>query len=161
MFVDLRRIPDEGLLLDGEEPSEVFDLEDEAVRAVSPIRYRLLATIRKSKLFLDGWIEAAFELRCGRCLEFFPLTVRIDPCQIVEIVENTETMDLTDRIREDILLDLPGYPKCEQADSARICPELARISPGSEYKLIETSGTENESVWGVLDDLKPETKEES
>ncbi len=162
MHIDIGSIPPEGILIEGEEGSDLFQLreEGEEVRAASPLRYRLHASLQGDELLLQGTLEAQFELRCVRCLEFFTKTVRLDPYTLLHPVENTGIQDLTDRVREDILLDLPGYPRCEQADSPRECPKLGSFAPESDYKKIQSSG-EEKNVWKELDKLDPKSEEKS
>jgi uncharacterized metal-binding protein YceD (DUF177 family) len=70
---------------------------------------------------------------------------------------NTETVDLTPCIREDILLNLPHYPRCDW-DGRKVCrgalqverkagPDIGRepLSPASE-------------AWNELDKLKLKKK---
>ena len=153
MNIDIRNIPPEGTLLEGEEDASFLNAEDGSVRAATPLAYRLEAGLQDGELFLDGWIEVGLDLRCDRCLEPFRKTVRLDPYQLLETVENVGPTDLTDRLRDDILLDLPGYPKCEQADSPRECPALAMVSPESEFQPIEAPEA-GKSVWEALDGIE-------
>ena len=153
MKIDTRLIPPEGLILEDGEKGDVFALHEDSVRTTSPLRYRLEATLEGSELLLQGWIEAGFELLCVRCLEFFPRTIRIEPFALLEEVEKPGIVDLTDRLREDILLDLPGHPRCNEGDSARECPADGRFDRGSEENAKGADQAEKNDTWAALDDL--------
>jgi uncharacterized protein len=155
MNIDVRNIPAEGILLSGEEDAAYLDSQDGAIRSAAPLRYHLQATIQEDELVLEGWLEAAFDLRCDRCLEPFRKTVRLDPYILMEIVDNLAPDDLTNRLRDDILLDLPGYPKCEDADTPRECPAFAAVPPESEFQQIEAPET-GKTVWEALNGIDPD-----
>lgn len=159
-MIDLRQVPAEGALLAGQEDASFLNAEDGSVRAATPLTYHLQAALEGGEIFLDGWIEVGLDLRCDRCLEVFRKTVRLDPYQLAEILQNLGPADLTDRLRDDILLDLPGYPKCENADNPRECPAIALVAPDSEFKPINASGSDH-TAWEALDGLEPDEKSES
>jgi uncharacterized metal-binding protein YceD (DUF177 family) len=90
-------------------------------------------------------------MQCVKCLEHFrfPAVVKDFACQIE--LTGAEMVDLTDPIREDILLALPAHPHCDW-NGERVCP-------GAFHELKETESPEDESaekrdVWGPLDQLK-------
>ena len=160
MKIDFHTIPAEGTLLEGEEDASFLNSEDGAVLVASPLRYHLQAALQEGEIYLDGWIEADLDLRCDRCLEAFQKTIRLEPYQLAENLENLGPADLTNRIRDDILLDLPGYPKCEDADNPRECPTIATVAPDSEFKPIDAPKTDK-TAWEALDGLEPDKKSES
>ena len=134
MIIYRQQVLKEDLELVGEEPAELLQVEGKDIRAASPLHYQLHASLQEDDLLVNGSISAAFHLRCVRCLEFFEKTIRIDPYALLEPFENQPSIDLTDRLREDILLDLPGYPRCEMADSPRKCKLPGEILPENAYK---------------------------
>ena len=160
MNIDTRKIPPGGRLVEGREETDIFQLTEQSVRAVSPLRYKLTARLQQSELLLEGAIEAQFEFRCVRCLEFFPKTVRIAPYTLVYHVKKPGIQDLTECLREDILLDLPGYPRCDQADSPRKCPAGGSFSSESADKRMDTPENERD-VWNALDNLDTQSDEPS
>jgi uncharacterized protein len=157
MNIDPCQIPAEGALLAGEQDASFVNSQDGSLKAQTPLSYELQATLLEGELILEGWIEVGLDLRCDRCLETFRKTVRLDPYQLIEIIEKLDSADLTDRLRDDILLDLPGYPKCENADNPRDCPALAIVSPDSDFQPIEIPKTDK-SAWEALDGLEPGSK---
>jgi len=83
----------------------VVDLEDKAVTCT-------------------GRLEAVFKTPCARCLEpaFFSITEQIyreyswnsysSEEQEIEVISNTDELDILDAVREAVLLSIPGKPLC-------------------------------------------------
>jgi uncharacterized protein len=156
MIIYRQQVLEEELELVGEEPAELLQVEDKDIRAASPLRYHLQASLQEDDLLVNGSISAVFHLRCVCCLEFFDKTIRIDPYALLEPFENQASIDLTDRLREDILLHLPGYPRCEMADSPRECKLPGEILPENAYEPSPEGTVQQEKeVWSALDKLKP------
>ncbi len=156
MRIYLADIPEEGLELKGTLDRKIFDLDpnDEAQPA-GDIRYDLVARVSGDLLTLEGQLSSPFELRCVNCLERFPYTVEIDPYLAAIEIEGSSSIDLTDQLREDILLDLPSYPRCEEGDEPeRICQLSGPLSFESA-SATPPSGKEADSrnPWQALDKL--------
>jgi len=156
MKVHLNQIPDEGLHVEGAESSSILDLHDESVQSVSDVRYALDVGLSDGGLFATGKLETDLELECVACLEHFPYELRIPDfaCQIE--LTSSETVDLTESIREDILLALPPHPHCDW-DGERVCKGAfprSKTETASE-SLSDSQDTEGtRDVWGALDQLK-------
>ena len=155
--IDLRQLPIEGKVVEGEISGDVFDLSsNDNARPESPLHYRLKVRRSGDFLHLDGVIEALFSLDCGRCLEPYKLSIKKDEYRVEIPIENDDIIDLTDRLREDILLDLPGYPRCEDGNvDVRDCPakgefEIRESGDNPQGRLDEA---DDKSVWGALDDI--------
>jgi uncharacterized metal-binding protein YceD (DUF177 family) len=161
LIIDLQNFPDEGRDFAGEIERDVFQLEPGGPRPKSPLEYELHVERRGGWLVVTGTVGAAFEMTCVRCLEPFPEQVTLDGYFIEEeLAEKTASVDLTDRVREDILLALPGYPHCDESNVAsRVCPAADRFLPASSYspdddKRGESGGQPD--VWNALDKLNIE-----
>ncbi len=155
--IDIRRLPPSGAKIAGES-SEAVQLDpNDPVQPLTPLSYVLDARHTGDFLHLEGTLEATFSLECGRCLTRFPYAVRI-PNYVSDIpVENLEIIDLTPGLREDILLDLPGYPRCEIGNvEPHGCPASdafsSRESSGSP-SVADTDKPDKKNVWGALDDI--------
>jgi uncharacterized metal-binding protein YceD (DUF177 family) len=80
-------------------------------------------------------------------LERFAYPVNVDDFAIQVELTGAEEIDLTEAIREDILLALPAHPRCDW-NGERACPGVRRQSapPASE--------PEDSDVWSALNQLK-------
>ena len=137
LVIDTSRLDPEGEELEGE--IDCIDLEEEFVKPFGGVRYRLSAQVFGTELLVRGRLEQDFDLVCSRCGKDFDTTVKVeDFTQSFEIPENDPEVDLTDEIRESIILTLPTYPVCDET------------CPGVEQK----AEMPTDDRWKVLDSLK-------
>jgi uncharacterized metal-binding protein YceD (DUF177 family) len=153
-FIDLRSLPESGKDISGQELPAFFDLDPkDPIQAISPLKYDLHIERDGKDLLISGSLEATFSLECGACMERFDYRVELpDYASEIEIAKD-ETISLTDTVREDTLLALPSYPRCEAGNvQPRQCPAEGRFEPA-----LETAPDEPQSagpgVWEALNKL--------
>jgi len=148
MKVHIHQIPVEGILLEGEDPSTILELHEPDITPVSPVSYALDAGLSEGGFFATGRLAVDFEAICVSCLEKFIFPLRVDDfaCQIE--LTGSEEIDLTEPIREDILLALPHHPRCDW--NGKECPGVSRPAPAEP----ENGSGDRPNVWGSLDQLK-------
>ena len=137
LVVDVSRLDPEGETLEGE--VDCIDLDEAFVKPFGGVRYRLNLQVFGTELLVRGHLEQDFDLVCARCGKDFDTTVKVDDYTIsYEVDEKSPEVDLTEELRESIILNLPTYPVCDEA------------CPGIEQK------TEmlKDDRWGALDQLK-------
>ncbi len=153
-FIDLRSLPDGGKDISGQEIPAFFALDPkDSIQAVSPLKYDLHVERDGKELLISGSLDATFSLECGACMERFDYRVELpDYASEVEIAKD-DTINLTDTIREDTLLALPSYPRCEAGNvQPRQCPAEGRFEPVLETAPDE-SQTAGPGVWEALNKL--------
>ncbi|HEV7868243.1 MAG TPA: DUF177 domain-containing protein [Chthoniobacteraceae bacterium] len=150
MKVHLNQIPPEGLHVEGEDSRKVLDLRDPGIQPVSDVHYALDIGLSDGGLFATGTIGIELECQCVSCLEQFELPLEVEDFACQTELTGSETVDLTEPIREDILLALPPHPHCDW-NGERVCPGPARElrSEADNDPLPQES-----DVWGALDQLK-------
>lgn len=156
--IDLRSLPDGGLQLTGEEPPAFFALSpQDPIQAESPLSYDLQIERDGEEVIVTGSLEAVFSLECGRCLERFQHRLHLrryrGELAVEEGSAKDSTINLTDMLREDTLVALPSYPRCEDGNvRPRQCPAEGKFEPD-----LETVGGEPENagpgVWEALNKL--------
>lgn len=148
MKVHVNQVPEEGKFYEGEDPSEVLDLHDGHTRAVAPVFYALNVGISDDGLWAHGKVGTEVECECVRCLNKFrrPLTVPDFGVQVP--LEGRETVDLTDHIREDILLALPAHPTCDWDGKTACKADFTPVADADEQL------DDGRDVWKDLDNLK-------
>ena len=149
MKVHIQQIPAEGLHLDGEEPSSILELNDDAARTTGPIAYSLDLGLSDGGLFATGTLTVPLELQCVACLERFAYALHIPDfaCQLE--LTGRETVDLTEQVREDTLLALPPHPHCDWSGE-RDCKGAFRQQTETAYEPL----SDTREIWGALDQLK-------
>jgi uncharacterized metal-binding protein YceD (DUF177 family) len=156
--IDLRNLPEEGKDLAGTLAPAFFEHSaTHDINAVSPLHYDLHVERDSRDVLVSGRLEAGFELVCGRCLQKFGQRVELDDYQTEISIEDPDaTIDLTEAVREDILLALPSYPRCENGNvEPRECPAQGKFEPVTDDSAPgEPAEPQARDVWKVLDQLK-------
>lgn len=152
MIIDIQKISEGGSTYTGENPPASLDLEgDRFVRPKGPVRYELTAEVVSNQVIVRGWLETELDLLCVVCAEFFSTTVRVSSFLRAYAIESgTETLDLSEDIREDILLEVPHYPRGEPDETGH-CRECGRDV--CQKDVVRPVGTPPE-VWDPLNRLK-------
>ena len=155
LIIALEDFPEEGRYLEGDIDGAVFDLGNDDIRPAGPLHYAFDAHLYEHELVLRGSVSAVFDMRCNRCLARFEYTAEITDMTLSFDVKGQGAFDATDALREEILLILPGYPKCEHAGLDCEKNDIIRDfrldkNPGSGVNSATPSGN---SVWDELDKL--------
>jgi uncharacterized protein len=133
ILVDPWRIPPEGGDIEGDESPEVLDLhEDKQISAEGPIHYELHVQCVTGELLVSGTLKAKMKFTCSRCADRFVKEVKDTAFFCEKPVENLhETIDLTDEVRESIILGFPNYPVCKETCHG-LCPRCgAKLNRGA------------------------------
>lgn len=147
MKIHTLQIPPEGKHIEGEDPKEVLLLEDGLVEPCAPLAYSLDIGLSEGGVFATGTLRTAFKMACVSCLESFEMPVILENFACQADLEGREVVDLTEALREDILLALPAHPHCDW-NGHNDCK-------GNPLPAAEVPAAENRrEVWNALDRLK-------
>ena len=151
MKIHLNQIPPgQTLHIEGEEKGDILDIHDALVRPLRPVRYSLDVGLSEGGLFATGSLEADLEMECVCCLEKFESTFRIPDFATQVELGTSDTVDLTEEVREDILLALPPHPHCDW-DGGKACAGVRKTTEKPETETeAEPSG---KNPWATLDAL--------
>ena len=123
-----------------------------------PLTYDLTVRLDDGDVIVEGTVAASFSIQCCRCANRMPWRVILDPYLTCDHQEG-HTLDLTSQLREDILLALPGYPRCEESNvEPQPCQTEGAFAPESDFIPLtgeEPSDTPKPNVWEALDRLPP------
>ncbi|MCQ2396859.1 MAG: DUF177 domain-containing protein, partial [Lentisphaeria bacterium] len=158
---DLVDLPPEGLDLDGEVPAVELDLSDEErTWFTAPVAYHLhLEPINGGNdLLVRGRLRTSLESVCDRCETVFGWNIDTDDvCHEVENAFGT-TVDLSESLREDILMSFPQQFLCRD-DCMGLCPRCgANLNDGACGCPDGFPGDDLENPWGALDGFDPSEK---
>lgn len=151
MIIEIPKLSPEGSTFVGELPGSILELEeDKFAHADGPVSYDFFVYVVSHELIVKGRVEAPVKLLCGRCGGFFSTKLVVSSfLRGFPIAEGLEKLDITGDIREDVLLELPNYPRCGY-EGAGTCP-FSGINL-DELKVAEPPPVE--SPWSALDKLK-------
>lgn len=148
MKIHLRQIDPEGSHIEGEDPNDILELHDPQIVPVSPVTHSLDVGLSEGGLFATGEVGVDLDLVCVGCLERFNYPLRVSDFAIQVELTGSEEIDLTEQIREDILLALPPHPRCDWS-GRKECPGVQR-----PQAVEPESGENRPNAWGALDHLK-------
>lgn len=152
--IDLRSLPEGGKDISGTESAAFFEMPDgDTAQATGPLKYDLHLERDDGEIVVTGRLEAVFSLECGRCLERFEHRLVIEDYETEMPIEEEGTINLTDSIREDTLLALPSYPRCEDGNvHPRQCPAEGKFESAPETVAVEPENS-GRGVWDALNQL--------
>ena len=153
LTISLEDFPPTGLHLEGELDGKLFELNEGEIKSVGPLHYQLDIQLFDTELLATGTISAPFECCCARCLNQFTYTITCENISVSEDCTNKLAIDLTEQLREELVLILPNYPKCELAKL-----ECEINTHFNDFRLdkdplsgVQSATPNNNSVWDALD----------
>jgi uncharacterized protein len=151
MIIEINQLPEQGMKFEGEEPAEVLMLDESAeFHPSGPLQYNLYAQLVDGLVIVRGTISAEMKGCCARCLQIFSTTVSDSGfLRDFSVSENTEEVDVTEDLREAILLNLPHFPLCDESCKG-LCPHCGKdLNEGP----CGCSKRETGGAWDALDNL--------
>jgi uncharacterized protein len=113
----------EFLNIDGFLDGDVIRVDD--VQPLSPIHVKGMMTRAEDELLLNLTATVTIEQACSRCTRFFQaelvVTFKDDVALTQELKNKSEPLDITELIRDNILVQLPMKPLCSE-DCKGLCP---------------------------------------
>ncbi len=152
LIVNLAEVDaEDGLDLVGELDQSVLDLSNwEQLEPSGGLRYDLSIQRIEDELLVRGRVDLTCSCVCSLCGVTFKTTYS-DPdyCESHDISAINEEFDLTESLRESIILSLPTYPVCKQ-DCLGLCYKCGVNLNTSACTCDQQGG---DSCWSELDKL--------
>jgi uncharacterized protein len=155
--IDLAELPEDGKWVSGELPKEIFDLPEGDAQAVGPLAYELWVQRYGSELLLTGSLSAPFEFTCVRTLHPFIQTIWLEAAALAIEIGSAGEIDATEALREEVLLNFPVDPRCEDGDVPQKCeidPRYLAVDKAAEDGLTSAPRVEGDDRWSTLDTFK-------
>jgi uncharacterized protein len=158
MKIHINQIPVGGLHMEGDEEGEVLDLHDESIRCVTPVHYCIDVGLSGGGLFATGTLAVELEVECVVCLEPFRYPLQVPDFAVQIELGTYELVDLTENVREDIVLTLPAHPHCDW-NGKNTCPGVRTVAITREPARNQDTPAEasEENPWKTLDKLTKPT----
>ena len=151
MKILVARIPEEGFKYEGDDPGSIMQVEgDTFIRESGDIHYSLYVQHVCEELVVRGTLSVELGVQCARCSDFFSTTVGVsDFLRAYPAPDGTDSVDITEDLREDILLNVPGFPVCSEGCKG-VCAQCgADLNKGS----CECKAEKGPNSWTALDGL--------
>ena len=156
LIIDLANLPEEGKAFSGELDGAIFGLPQDDAVSVGPLEYDLWVQRFESELLATGSISAPFEFTCVVTLRPFIKTIRIPSAAVSVEIGNSGQVNLGEALREEILIEFPADPRCDEGDVPEPCEidsrYLAVDKPGGD-DLSLAPRSEGDDRWSALNDL--------
>ncbi len=144
-------IPHDGSTqVSGDLDPAILNLEQTEWSSTSPIRFSVEISLSGGDIYGLGYAAIDLVSKCVKCLEDFSSSLEIPDLAIHKEADGRELVDLTDELREDILLLLPSHPRCD-VDGNRECSATFRTAPQAP---LADEPVDRSDAWNVLDQFK-------
>lgn len=145
------RIPEGGSVLEGLEPAAVLAWEDERfLRCEGDVAYRFTVERVSDELIVRGSLDLAVALRCSRCAEFFSTSIGVsDFLRAYPAPEGTDVVDVTEDLREELILHIPSFAVCKEA-CLGVC---AQCGVNLNHTACGCEEDDRPNAWSALDAL--------
>jgi len=125
MRIEISKIPPEGLEIYEQEPPGILTIKDQAVRFNKPVDITITVHIVDEILMIRGRIETEAQIVCSRCAKWFKKSLIEPNFSFNRDVKGLKEVDITDNIREGIIILLPVKPLC-RPDCRGLCPKCGQ-----------------------------------
>ena len=150
MIIDLIKLQEDGEDFVGEETLTIDDFKDAGdVIVIGPVEYDFHVQYVSDRLIVYGKLATEVKFRCSRCsLEFAKAVIDSDFDSVRDVEPGDSSVDLTQDMREAIILAFPTYPLCSQSCKG-LCSDcgIDLNKGGCECK------PRQDDRWGGLDGL--------
>jgi len=122
MQISLSKIKENNFIKKGTDSIKFYDID--SYKSISPtgdVKYNLIIKLFDDEVSISGNINLDISLQCSRCSEFFSTTVHVsDFLRAYPILTEVDRLDITNDIREEILLNIPSFAICMK-DCLGVC----------------------------------------
>lgn len=149
MKIVINRIPPDGFRITKDESAKMLDLKSDGVEFNDPINIDIFANKAGNTILIGGKLKTKIGLICSRCLKKIE-----QPLENVDFNINRDTtgekeIDITDNIREEIIVMLPTKPLCNEQCKG-LCPNCGQ---DLNKKECVCKKTKTDIRWGGLNGL--------
>jgi uncharacterized protein len=111
MKITVNRIPSQGLKEDAQMEPDALDLERFDVHPESAVEVSAFAMKAEREVVVQADIRCMVRLSCARCLVDFEQELSTSGTWVYEVTP-TDVIDLTDDVRQELILAYPMVPVC-------------------------------------------------
>ncbi len=151
--VNMSDLPEDGLQIDGVIDGKIYELKKGQGAENNGLNFELSLQRFDTELLIQGRIYTTFTLECVRTLHPFDKTIALDNVNLSLEIEE-DLVDLTELLREEILILVPVYPVCDMGDKEMSCEIDEKYLAQETYKKDgEDEEPATDDRWAALDDL--------
>lgn len=125
MKIDIKEIPPEGMHIETKEPKALQDVSIFGIKFNDPVYVSVFVSLTGKTLLINGKIGTKANIVCGRCLKEFEQQLINNNFTLDIDTAGQDEVDITDNIREEIVITLPLKPLCKK-DCKGLCPSCGQ-----------------------------------
>ncbi|MFW6036022.1 MAG: YceD family protein [Halothermotrichaceae bacterium] len=129
MIIDLSNLKEVGSYKSIKKKVDIPDINyrKQEIKAPFPFDIKLDIYNTQDSFVLTGNLTGSLIMVCSRCLEKFnyDLDIKIDEELLKEDLADVDSIDLTDLFLENILINMPIKPLCDE-DCKGLCPQCGQ-----------------------------------
>ncbi len=151
--IDMAHLPEDGKEYIGVLDPKIFGLSERDAKPLGGLEFDLFVQRFDDELLLRGFLSAPFEFTCVRTNNLFVQTISLEDAAI-SLEVNSNMMDVTEAIREEVLINFPAYPRCDQGDvpmECKIDERYLALDKTTEDSVCGAPPRENTDQWSALD----------
>ncbi len=115
MKIEIKKLPENGVHVEETESAKKLGLEYPLCQFKDPVKLHFFVSQVSGDLLVQGSIQTQAHIQCSRCLNDFVFPINLKNFTFCEPIDEQLIIDLTDPIKEDIMLSLPSKPLCDEA----------------------------------------------
>jgi len=150
MKINLQKLSEEGEQFDIQEPASILEYKEEGVIFSLPINVSVFVSRSEDTLLINGKVFTTIGLTCSRCTEVFDRKIESNDFNISLEVADKKEVDITEEIREEILLLIPVKPLCCE-DCKGMCPKCGQ---NLNEKKCKCDLSKEDDRWSGLNKIK-------
>ncbi|MFO7822221.1 MAG: DUF177 domain-containing protein [Lentisphaeria bacterium] len=149
---DPELLPEDGITIQGELSLQELEIpETDRISCPHPFGFSLHAGPVHGGVLVQGTGHTALRCRCDRCLQYFDLPLALGNICYFFKNSDTDLVNLTDDVREDILLSFPQTVHCREG-CLGLCPICGQNLNVRDCGCCPAQ--EHGSAWDALDKLE-------
>ena len=119
--INLESLPEEGEEVSLDLDPGFFGLPETEGKPAGPVEIDGRVQRFENELLYTGYIAAPFQFTCTGCLREFVQTIELETTAVAHEIETGGDVDITDDVREELLINFPAHPRCTEADEELQC----------------------------------------
>lgn len=124
MRITVSRVPEEGTTMEATYDPAALDMERDDTHLASPIHVNSFVWKQQDELFVRAVIDCELKMLCARCLMEFTTNVNKEALLTYHVAK-LNWVDITDNVRQEVMLDYPMIPVCSAACKG-LCPQCGQ-----------------------------------
>jgi len=153
LIIELAHLPEEGKAYSGELDQKIFGLPENDAKPLGGLEYDLYVQRFDDELILRGYLAAPFDFKCVRTNKFFKKTIILEEIGIGIEIEGG-SVNATEYLREELLINFPSYPRCDEGDDPEECELDERylaLDKPVEDGVTDAPPSKSDDQWSALD----------